>query len=217
MLKLAERATRVPEALLAKARTLIYRKRGNFAPTARAVSGGHILNPGGDPEAVTVGAHSILRGELFAFPHAGKVSVGEWCFIGEDSYIWSSASVTIGDRVLISHGVNIHDTNGHPLMADARHKQFRAIATTGHPARIEDIDAKPVVIGDDVWIGFGAMIMKGVTIGDRSIVAAGSLVLDDVPADVTVAGNPARIVKENGQPSRYHRPGSISDWPQYAA
>ncbi len=57
----------------------------------------------------------------------------------------------------------------------------------------QPIDA--VHIGDDVWIGQGAIVLKGVTIGHRSVVGAGAVVTKDVPADVVVAGNPARIVK----------------------
>ena len=53
----------------------------------------------------------------------------------------------------------------------------------------------PVVIGDEVWVGFHAIILKGVTVGDRAIVAAGAVVTKDVPADAVVAGNPARVVK----------------------
>jgi maltose O-acetyltransferase len=59
---------------------------------------------------------------------------------------------------------------------------------------------RPVRIGDDVWIGTGAVILKGVTIGARAIVGAGAVVNRDVPPDVIVAGNPARVVKNlNGE------------------
>ncbi len=129
------------------------------------------------------------------FPHAGSITIGDWCFVGEDTYIWSSSEVTIGDRVLISHNVNIHDTNGHPLDARARHDQFQLIATVGHPAEIESIIAEPVLIGDDVWIGFNASILKGVTIGEGAIVAAGAVVTKDVPPYSVVAGNPAKVVR----------------------
>lgn len=58
---------------------------------------------------------------------------------------------------------------------------------------------KPVTIGDDVWVGGGAIICPGVNIGDRSIVAAGAVVTRDVPTDVIVGGNPARIIKDIDQ------------------
>ena len=55
--------------------------------------------------------------------------------------------------------------------------------------------ARPIVIGDDVWIGGGGIVLAGVTIGDRSVIGAGAVVTRDVPSDVVVVGNPARIVR----------------------
>lgn len=86
---------------------------------------------------------------------------------------------------LVASGVQVFDMDGHPLDAEARR--------AGEPTPAEAI--APVVIGDDVWIGNGSLILKGVTIGDRAIVAARSVVTKDVPADAVVAGNPARVVK----------------------
>jgi acetyltransferase-like isoleucine patch superfamily enzyme len=196
LLEKAERATTFLEVIQAWVRTRLYRRLVGFSPTARVVGGGRILNPAGKADAISVGANTILRGEMFVFPHQGRISVGEWCFIGEDTYVWSSASIAIGDRVLISHGVNIHDTNGHPVMAEARHEQFKAIATKGHPANIDSIDAKPIVIEDDVWIGFGCIILKGVTIGEGAIIAAGTVVTKDVAPYTVVGGNPARVLRD---------------------
>ena len=157
---------------------------------------GRILNPAGTRSAIAIGAHTVIRGELFVFPHAGRIELGDWVYLGENSRIWSSASVKIGHRVLISHDVNIHDSNGHPLDAAARHEQSRAIVLRGHPADIETIVAQPIAIGDDVWLGFGATVMKGVTIGTGAIVAARSLVLEDVQPWTLVAGHPAKVIKE---------------------
>ena len=90
----------------------------------------------------------------------------------------------IGKHCLLSGGVSVSDYDGHPTDAVLRRTS---------PAPRESIE--PVVIGDDVWIGAAARILKGVTIGDRSIVGAGAIVTKDVPPDVVVAGNPARVVK----------------------
>jgi maltose O-acetyltransferase len=69
--------------------------------------------------------------------------------------------------------------------------------TTGHPKTNDfDIQSKPILIEDDVWIGFNSAVLKGVTIGKGSIVAACSVVTKDVPEFVIVAGNPAKVVKE---------------------
>jgi acetyltransferase-like isoleucine patch superfamily enzyme len=112
--------------------------------------------------------------------------VGDGTFIGHQCGFRIAQSVRIGKHCLLAGGVSVFDMDGHPLDADRRR--------AGEPTPPEGIAS--VVIGDDVWIGAGAMIMKGVTIGNRSIVAAGSVVTKTVPPDVVVAGNPARVVKE---------------------
>jgi acetyltransferase-like isoleucine patch superfamily enzyme len=160
-----------------------------FTRTAR------ILNPSSDPSRITIGQQCIIKAELFCFPHGGSIRIGDWCFLGERSVLWSAAQIVIGDRVLISHDVNIHDSSGHPVKPADRHAQFRAIAAAGHPASL-DLAAMPVTIGSDAWIGFGATILPGVTVGDGAIVGAGSVVTKDVPAYTIVAGNPARIIRE---------------------
>lgn len=125
----------------------------------------------------------------------GRIEIGEWGYLGENSRIWSAASVKIGDRVLISHAVNIIDSLTHPINARERHKQFRAIATSGHPAQV-NLDGRPVVIEDDVWIAVGAIVLRGVTIGQGAIIGAGAVVSNDVPAYTVVGGNPARVIRE---------------------
>lgn len=186
----------LPSALAGKLRTKHYRSIYNFSATAKVLGDGKILNPKQDGAAISVGQMTVLRGELFVFPHGGKIDIGKWVFLGANSRIWSSAHVTIGDRVLISHDVNIHDTNGHPLDAVARFQQTQDIFLRGHPLDIKTISAAPVSIGNDVWIGFGATILKGVTVGEGAIIAAKSVVTKDVPAWTIVAGNPARPIRE---------------------
>ena len=126
---------------------------------------------------------------MLTFAHGGAIGIGSWCFVGEGTRIWSSGRIRIGDRVLISHNVNIHDTNAHPLDAAARHQQFVAISTVGHPRELDGVAAEPIEIGDDAWIGFNAIILKGVRIGARAIVGAGSVVTQDVPDDGVYVGN----------------------------
>lgn len=91
-------------------------------------------------------------------------------------------AVTIGDRVMIGSGALILDSDLHPLDPHERSTYS------------ENIQVKPVVIGNDVFIGARAIILKGATIGDRSVIGAGAVVTRAVPANAIAAGNPARIV-----------------------
>lgn len=137
-----------------------------------------------DPECISIGAYSYIQGRLMTHGHGGRISIGDWCCVGRRSEIWSMSSVSIGNRVLISHDVNIHDHTGHPRDPEQRHAHFRKIVTSGHPADPGDVPGvktQPIRIEDDVWINFGATILPGVTIGKGSIIGAGATVTRDVP------------------------------------
>jgi acetyltransferase-like isoleucine patch superfamily enzyme len=162
---------------------------------ARLLRTARIRNIRGDTDCIVIGANSIIRGELLTFAHGGKIEIGTWCYIGENTRLWSATLIQIGNRVLIAHGVNVFDNLTHPINPEERHKQIQDIFTRGHPRQV-DLDERPVRIDDDAWIGAGAFIMRGVRIGARAIVAAGSVVTKDVEADTIVAGNPATIVRE---------------------
>jgi len=145
-------------------------------------------------KAIEVGKQSHIRGQLVVLGHGGIIQIGERCFVGEESRIWSASSIAIGNRVLVSHGVNIHDNDSHSLSAASRYLHFTQILLTGHPAVLDDVCSAPIVIEDDVWIGFNATILKGVTIGKGAIVGAASVVTKDVESYTIVAGNPARVI-----------------------
>lgn len=144
---------------------------------------------------ITIGNNTFVRGELLIFAHGGKLEIGDWCYIGGQTKIWSAKNISIGDNVLISHNVNIHDNNAHPLNAVERAKQYQEIVTTGHSNKYINLNEKAIIIKDNAWIGFNAIILKGVTIGEGAIVGAGSVVTEDVPDYAVVAGNPAQIIK----------------------
>ncbi|RWB31825.1 MAG: acetyltransferase [Mesorhizobium sp.] len=164
------------------------RENAIIGPRTRFGAGAEIFNIHGDRSRVLIGADSHLDGHLQIFAHEGRIEIGDWFFLGAGSTVWSSDSIgiKIGKRVLVSSGVVIHDTNSHPMDPEKRFAQTKAIFKSGHPRIDPGIRSAPVVIGDDVWIGTGAMIMKGVTIGDRAIISAGSIVRSDVPADALV-------------------------------
>ena len=146
-------------------------------------------------ENIIIGEHSHIRGELFTFAHGGRIIIGDYCYVSEETRIWSAKEIRIGNRVLISHNVNIFDSDTHPVDDPvARHQQFKDIITTGHPREI-DLNEQPVIIEDDVLISCMSIILKGVTIGKAAVVAAGAVVTKDVPPYCVVAGNPAQIVR----------------------
>lgn len=105
--------------------------------------------------------------------------------------------MVIGDRTLIAHNVNIFDTTTHPIDKCIRYEHECFVKTKGMPMnKYETIEESPVIIGEDVWIGCNCVIMKGVKIGNGSIIGAGSVVTKDIPAGVMAAGNPAKIIKK---------------------
>lgn len=163
-------------------------------PGTRLTAGSRIKNAQGRHDAIRIGSNNLIAAELFVFAHGGDIEIGDWCFIGEGTRVWSAAQISIGDRVLISHNVNIFDSLTHPLDAAGRHAQFKAIMQSGHPRDIQ-LGERPVTIGDDAWIGASSTILRGVRIGDRAVVGAGAVVTTDVPDDTVVAGNPARAIK----------------------
>lgn len=145
-------------------------------------------------EKICIGDNCKIRGELLVYPHGGEILIGNDCYIGEMTKIWSAKQIKIGNRVLIAHNVNIHDSNDHPLDKNKRHEHYLEIITTGHPKAIDSIRKETIIIEDDAWIGFNAIILKGVTIGSGAIIGAGAIVSKDVPPYTIVVGN-QKIIK----------------------
>lgn len=169
-------------------------KNATIGNNTRIFNEAKILNNLEDKTKIIIGNNCDVRGELMTFGHGGEINIGNYSFVGERTKIWSAKKITIGNRVLISHNVNIHDNNSHPIDAKLRHEDFKHIATIGLQ-KINDLKEKEIIIHDDVWIGFNSIILKGVTIGEGAIVAAGSVVTKDVEPFTIVAGNPAKFIK----------------------
>ena len=156
--------------------------------------GAEIQNPS-ETSAIEVGGGCLVMGRLLV-RHGGTVRVGDWCYLGPHSEVWAFERVTIGARVFISHGVQIFDNNSHALSAAERHARYRELCERGRHSVVESVRTAAIDIGDDVWIGFNAAIMKGVRIGRGAVIGACSVVVHDVPDFAIVVGNPARIVGE---------------------
>lgn len=120
-----------------------------------------------------IGAGSDIR----IFKNA-KLEIGSG-YINGYTQIVCAEKIAIGNDVAIARDVVIRDTDAHDIL-NGQHKKV-----------------KPVKIGNHVWIGAKAMIMKGVTIGDGAIIAAGAVVTKDVPAKSLVAGVPAKVIKKD--------------------
>lgn len=181
--------------------------KAQIHPDATVTLEAGIENFAGGPERIRVGANSCVRARLITYGHGGRISIGDWCYVGVRTEIWSMESITIGNRVMIAHDVNIHDGTAHSLDPEERHRHYRQIMEYGHPRASEDMPgvfSAPVVIEDDVWISFGATILKGVTIGKGSVIAAGSMVVRDVPpgmlyrCEVTPVMTPIQPEKADG-------------------
>lgn len=97
------------------------------------------------------------------------------------AYIHAQKRITIGDNCVIASGVNILDTNGHQLLAENR--------------TLDRDTPSDIIIGNNVWIGLNAIVLKGSKIGDNSVISAGSVVKDIFPKNSLIMGNPARVIK----------------------
>ena len=120
--------------------------------------------------------------EIWVYPN-GQLTLGRG-YINAGTQIRCMESITIGDGCAIGRNVLIMDFDAHEIIyADGTTNRITA----------------PIHIGKHVWIGAGATILKGVTIGDNAVIGAGSVVTRDVPANTIVAGNPAHIIREHIQ------------------
>ncbi len=148
------------------------------------------------PRAVILGDHvSCYAGCSFAVGQNGSCSVGNFTLLN-GALIMAEERIEIGSHCLISWNVGIADSDFHPLDPAQRRIDAEALAPywKDRPARPQ-LRTRPVIIADNVWIGMHSIILKGVTIGENSVVAAGSVVTKPVPANVVVAGNPAVVTK----------------------
>ena len=148
------------------------------------------------PRAVVIGDHvSCYSGCSFALGENGTCSVGDFTLLN-GAILMAEERIEIGSHCLIAWNVGIADSDFHPLASAQRRIDAEALAPffPDKPAR-PLLATAPVMIGDNVWIGMNAVILKGVTIGKNSVVAAGSVVTRSVPPNVVVAGNPGVIVR----------------------
>ncbi len=113
-----------------------------------------------------------------------NIDIGENFFMNMNCVILDGAKVTFGDNVFVAPGCGFY-TAGHPLDAEQRNKGLEY--------------ARPIKVGSNVWIGGNVCVLPGVTIGDNSVIGAGSVVTRDIPSGVVAAGNPCRVIRLIGE------------------
>lgn len=147
------------------------------------------------PRGVTIGkGASTYLGTMFdAGPH-GEIRVGDFALI-HGARIICDAEIEIGDYALISWNVVLMDSYRVPFDAAERRAELQRVAQRRPRVFDASVPARPVRIGRNVWIGFDACVLPGVTIGEGAVVGARSVVMYDVPAYAVVAGNPAQTIK----------------------
>ena len=149
-------------------------------------------------------------GKRCSFEGVKNIRVGTASYIGNDTRLAcfeigdKKPQLIIGDRTLLTNGVNIICAESVTIGNDCMIAAFASIVDEDHGIDLnldvsyekQKLTTNPVHIGNNVWIGQKACILKGVRIGDNSIIGAGAIVTKDVPKNSIVAGNPARIIKK---------------------
>lgn len=127
-----------------------------------------------------------LRGAFYLGTSEAVIEIGDRVGLSS-TCLWANDRITIGNDVHVGGDCLIIDNDAHSHHYVERRQ--------GHAPDIK-IPTSPIVIEDDVWVGARCMILKGVHIGARSIVAAGSVVTKDIPADCVAGGNPCKVIKQ---------------------
>jgi acetyltransferase-like isoleucine patch superfamily enzyme len=147
------------------------------------------------PTGVYIGAGAATYlGTMFDVGPAGQVTIGKYALVN-GARIICDAAVEIGDYALISWNVVLMDSYRVPANPAARRELLRQVPFKTPRCLEGFVDARPVRIKQNVWIGFDACVLPGVTIGEGAVVGAKSVVAADVPPYSVVAGNPAVIIR----------------------
>jgi maltose O-acetyltransferase len=191
MIKLLKWLKNIPRAFKKRYKAKMFQKYAeyDYAPEINADSVCHADCVG----CIKIGKHCRIFAHLYS-QNEGKLVIGDNTCIYGDTVIGSVSDISIGNCVIISNHVHIYDNNNHPTSPETR-RQMCLDGFEGEAWRWDKSASAPIKICDNVWIGEYSAIMKGVTVGEGSIVAAHAVVTKDVPPYSIVAGNPARVVK----------------------
>lgn len=139
-----------------------------------------------------IGEETYVRTPFYC-DYGDGITIGSRTFVNFNCTMLDGARITIGDEVLIASGVQLI-TATHPIDPEPRRAAWER--------------ALPIAIADGVWLGAGAIVLPGVSIGENTVVGAGALVTKDLPAGVLAYGNPARVVREIGERDRVRTPST---------
>lgn len=157
------------------------RQLGSCGSAAFVEKGAEFLR---HPERIHLGDNVIVKqgARLCPANADASISVGDWTSIGYHTHIFATAAISIGADCLVAPFC---------YLVDADHGMRR-----GQLIRTQPMEAAPIVVEQDVWLGAGVVVLAGVTIGTGAVVAAGAVVNSDIPAYVVAGGNPAKVIKD---------------------
>jgi galactoside O-acetyltransferase len=162
-----------------------------------------IFNPPNPPTiCLEIGENSHIFSKFSFLRPAAKIRIGKRCQLGNSQFICAD-KIEIGDDVIMAWGSTVMDSDSHALLWEDRKKdvlQGLSDYKTNPDNFISHKDwskihSEPILIGSKCWIGFEVAILKGVTIGEGSVVGARSVVTKNVPPYTVVAGNPAKVIR----------------------
>jgi len=133
-----------------------------------------------------------IKGAFYTISRQSQIIIGNNVGIS-GSCLWAQKKIQIGNNVNIGGDCLIIDNDAHPH--DYLKRRVGYLEKVGWESFLNEVPAAPIVIEDDVWVGSRCQVLKGVHIGARSIIAAGSIVTKDIPSDVLAGGIPCRVIK----------------------
>ena len=152
------------------------------------------LADGSSAKDIIIGDNVWMWGTLNS-QNGGKIIIGNYAKIGERNVINAVESITIGNYTAMAEDVHVTDNNNHPV--NPLYRKYMRMCRDMEPRYWRHSAHSPVLIGENCWIGRNVSIMKGVCIGDNTVIAANSVVTKSIPANCIAAGNPAKVVKTN--------------------
>lgn len=161
-----------------------------------------LMNPEAGHKYITVGHNCVLAGQYIFESNTGSITIGDHVHIGGSTFICRS-SIIIEDDVTIAWGTTVYDHNSHSVNWNERKydtlQEYKDYCEYGNNIKNKNWDVvktAPIKICAKAWIGMNCLILKGVTIGEGAIIAAGSVVTKDVKPWTMIGGNPAVYIKD---------------------